>query len=185
MIKLLTFLNLTHHRFRAVDGKQFFVNLSHLTSFENAGKIKLNLTEQIGDQKCYEYTIDLRGMFGCWLSYLFLMIDIAESGTNKPVVVLEDDNDLDVNFVGEIENALAKVPSDWDMILCGNCGIAKTSIRYDNLVGVQRFSCMNCFIVRNSTTAASIARAIDVKEISLAVDEFLGEFIKQGFTLLF
>ena len=57
------------------------------------------------------------GMVGCKLSHYLNLRRIEISRTKKPVLILEDDVDLEFNFVKKIESVLNKMPEDLDILL--------------------------------------------------------------------
>lgn len=176
METLLNFLNLSHNRFRAVDGNQYFRNQSYSSSFENAKYVKLNKYEQTF---VYNKAIGPSSV-GLWLSYQFLMQEIEKWKTVKPIVCLEDDNDLEVEFKNLIYDATQKVAADWDIVLCGFCNFLPFSQSFgQKLAKVFKFSCTNCFIVRNSTTAKMIGEHLNLTSINTPVDLFLSSLAEQ------
>lgn len=171
---LLNYLKINHTRFRAVDGEMFFTNLTYLTSFENSKDIKLNLIKQ------NSYLTPDHGMgfgtMGCWLSYLFLMQELAKLNTSKPIVILEDDNDLDVDFRQLLNLSIQNVPNDWNLLLCDTCyKKLKESGRESSWPRIDEFACTNCFILRNSSSAQRIAKFLDIKTTTRPVDLALSD----------
>lgn len=170
MENLLNFINLTHYRFRAVNGQEFFRNKSYSNSFESAKYFKFDIKkqEQVRNQDIGPNSV------GLWLSYLFLMHEIIKSETTKPIVCLEDDNDLDVDFKELLLDYLKMVSADWDILLCSYCNAVPFPEGFGLKVRkVNQFSCTNCFVVRNSTTAKLIADKLNLTRIHSPVDLFL------------
>lgn len=186
METLLAYSNQTHRRFRAVDGSQLLVNttsssltISHpyLSTFVDSSlyanhHLNLPPTQLTGDKA---------GEIGCWLSYLFLMREMAarESASNRPLVILEDDVDLDVNFARHIRVTINSAPDDWDILLCGYCCLRATDYKTELLRGVVSYFATHCFIVRNSTTAERIASKLEHDALPTAIDRHLSRLASE------
>ena len=171
MQTLLTFTNLNYHRFRAVDGAKLFTNTStsYLSTFNHSSNIRLDFTSR---------TMELNkspmrsGEIGCWLSYLFLMREFAEKQYSQPLVILEDDIDIDVNFSRYIQHTIDSAPADWDILLCGYCCLIATNYKSETLRSAKSYYATHCFIIRNASTAARIANRLDVERITSPVDRY-------------
>lgn len=173
MERLLNHSNLTYSRFRAVDGNQLYTNRSYLLTF-GAHSSGIKLMEQKNNTVLPAMASMMKsedgGRVGCWLSYLLLMLEIAASQTSQPVVILEDDVDVDANFAQLINSTIFKAPSDWDMLLCGYCCMTPLGYVSNDFQSVRIYAATHCFIIRNATTAARIAQRLDTAEISSPVD---------------
>lgn len=171
---LLSHQKLIYNRYDAIDGKQFFSNISYMISFKNSQKLKFNLYELLGESKFSIKPGDMTATYGNFISFLFLMIDIAESKTEKPILILEDDNDIEFNFSEIIKKAISVAPNDWDIIACGYCSTRLTNTRINFFIKVMYFNCLNCFIIRNSKMAQRIADALNTRSFNLPTDEIIG-----------
>lgn len=102
------------------------------------------------------------------------MLDIAKTDTNIPIVCLEDDIDMNVNFTGHIQVGIRSMPADWDILLCDYCDIG---YHFDSKghfpFKVKKFACLNCFVVRNASIDQLIAENLNVKNTSLPVDHYI------------
>ena len=165
METLLTFTNLKYHRFRAVDGAELFTNKSksYLSTFNHSSNIRLNFTMELKSPT-------RSGEIGCYLSYLFLLREIVEKQYNQPLVILEDDIDIDFNFARYIQHTIDSAPTDWDILLCGYCCLVATNYKSETLRSVKSYYATHCFIIRNASTAARIANRLDVERIISPVD---------------
>lgn len=178
MEKLLDFVGLKNHRrFRAVDGKELYTDRSYLkNSFHQSVDIKFNF-------EMHKETINATGAAttGIWLSYLFILKELAAEGTNQPLLVLEDDVDLEVDFKDQLIASMRMAPDDWDLLLCGNYFlIPRVPLPTDWTplwLPVKYFSPFHCFIVRNSTSAARIANRADLAVFKEPIDLFVAHLI--------
>ena len=61
------------------------------------------------------------GEVACYASHVSVWRDAAARAAAGPLLVLEDDADLDANFVASLRGALARLPPDWDVLWVGSC----------------------------------------------------------------
>ena len=170
MKKLLKVVGIeTYRRFRAVDGKQLFTNDSYLKSFNQSKNIKFDIYSNDDNKLATKAT---------WLSYLFLFKDFAASSSNQSLLILEDDVDIEVDFVRLLNDSMLKAPSDWDILLCGYCCLAEMEdkkVRNNIWIPVLSFATTHCFVVRNSTVARFIATKADVEVVKQPIDLFISK----------
>ena len=57
----------------------------------------------------------------CYLTHREIWIDIIQRQVTEPVLVLEDDIDVEESFVEALENAVRLLPSDWAVFWVGSC----------------------------------------------------------------
>jgi GR25 family glycosyltransferase involved in LPS biosynthesis len=170
MKKLLKVVGIERYRrFRAVDGKQLYTNDYYLNSFNQSKNIKFDIDSKDDSKRATKAT---------WLSYLFLFKDFAASSSNQSLLILEDDVDIEVDFVRLLNDSMMKAPSDWDILLCGYCCLGEMEdkkVRNNIWIPVLSFATTHCFVVRNSTVARFIATKADVKVIKQPIDLFISE----------
>ena len=160
-----------HRRFRAVDGKQLYKENSYLKSFSQAENIRFD----ISSQKAAKVT-NKQAQTSTWLSYLLLFKDFAASSSNQPLLILEDDIDLEIDFVKLLGDSMKQAPNDWDILLCGYCCLSRLKskpFRSKMWIPVKHFATTHCFVLRNSTVASFIASQIDVKVVEDSIDLFI------------
>lgn len=161
--KMLNSVNATYRRFSAIDGHLILKN--NKTYFEDK---QAKNTLNYGTKKLSA------GQIGCWLSYLSLMKEIAESGRNKPVLVLEDDVDLEVDFMSTLSSTLKLLPAQWDILLCGYCCLTKLNPKYSrvkHVYPVKKFATTHCQVFRNSTTARKVYEKLNVNFNVSSIDK--------------
>ena len=162
-----------HRRFRAIDGKQLYTNDSYLKSFSQAENIRFD----ISSQKATKAT-NKQAQTSTWLSYLLLFKDFAASSSNQPLLILEDDIDLETDFVKLLGGSIKQAPSDWDILLCGYCCLSRLKskpFRSKMWIPVKHFATTHCFVVRNSTVASFIASQIDVTVVEDLIDLYIAK----------
>lgn len=176
MNKLLPFVGIEQYsRFRAVDSHELYNNSFYLDSFDQAKNIKLK-KESDRDTK----TLARKAT---WLSYLFLFKNLASYLSKQPILILEDDIDLEVDFVKQLNNSMKEAPNDWDVLLFGYCCIEKMlfkPVESKLWIPVKHFSALHCFVLRNSTVASRIARLIDVEVVNDPIDIFIATMAKSN-----
>lgn len=63
-----------------------------------------------------------KGELGCYYSHFSLISEMSKksSSSNKAVLIFEDDVRFPDNFLHKLHEALAEVPSDWDILFLGH-----------------------------------------------------------------
>lgn len=164
MEKLLNFLNVTYRRFPAVNGPQFSLDSDYLNRYVQAKNIrKIFKRYSIGTS-----VTDTQA--GCYMSHLLALIDIAETKTTKPTILLEDDVDMEVNALEIISNTITTLPDDWQWLLCGYCCFEVRRNVSENVFEVQSYVVATCQVVRNASVARYVAQQLDTHFIWQPVD---------------
>ena len=60
------------------------------------------------------------GAVGCALSHKKIWDEYKESSTKEPIIVLEDDINIDEKFEESVKELIENVPEDWDLIYLGS-----------------------------------------------------------------
>lgn len=104
------------------------------------------------------------GEFGCLLSHQLARFDYlrfsAVAGVNLPVLVLEDDNDFVVDFVGQLHSAMASLPSDWHLYYGAYAPASADSVRKrckKNIARIGGVFGTSCMAMRNVSVARALA----------------------------
>lgn len=63
----------------------------------------------------------LRAQIACFVSHREVWLDIAAKDFRRPVLILEDDIDPDLDFVESVAAALRNAPPDWAILWVGHC----------------------------------------------------------------
>lgn len=188
MESLLDFVGIKNRRrFPGVDSKEIFKNSTYLKSFIQFNNVKFNYQKQ---KKNAAFSIKLKGdapithRTGNWLSFLFLFKEIASLLSDHWFLVLEDDIDLEFNFVDMLINSIKKAPKDWEILLCGyeNMGSKKkkqlSPLSKKVWIATEYFVCLHCFILRNSKIATIVANKLDFPVFTSATDHAISGLIK-------
>jgi GR25 family glycosyltransferase involved in LPS biosynthesis len=156
--RMLKYANCSFTRFNAVDGQGLCSNNKSIMEYTNG--IGIAPTDDSIRQR-----IDARnaGRAGCHLSHLIVLRGIDASGKDRPVLILEDDVDLDVSFAEKVEDVIASPPEKWDIILLG--GMFKkrwwAHSRNKRLVDGRYQACLHAYLVNGAKSARRLADAID------------------------
>lgn len=177
MKRLLDFLGLaTHRRLRAVDGMSLYKNFSYFKSFKHSKSISFDLEQQRAKKNVSS------AITAIWLTHLFMLKEYASVRSSRPVVIFEDDVDVEADFVRIVEDSMKRAPDDWEVLLFGYCCTRKkNTTSTDDLLWfpVNYFAMTHCLMVRNSTIADKIARLIDLPVFNNPIDLFLNMLISQ------
>ena len=151
---ILTFANCRYNFFNSVDGNMVLTGQKHISEYSEELDISEYFSRQLNmDKKFY-------GAIGLKLSSYILLRKLEKSGDSKPLLILEDDTDLDAEFVYKVENTLTKMKDPWDII------ILSSSYRIDSsrglneetgLVGISFFTGTYAYLVNGSKTAKKLA----------------------------
>ncbi|KAI5187043.1 hypothetical protein NEHOM01_1888 [Nematocida homosporus] len=159
--RMLNYANCSFIRFNAVDGQEIYARTKTLQEYSNGMPIRptnRSIRSRINAANA--------GRAGCHLSHLLVLKTVAMSDSTKPVLILEDDIDLDTLFVAKIEEALANPPDHWDIILLG--GMFHTAWwghpANKHLRAGKYQACLHAYLVNGSKSAHKIAEAIDKKD---------------------
>jgi GR25 family glycosyltransferase involved in LPS biosynthesis len=166
METMLNYLNLTYSRFSSVDGNKMLSNENYLSVYKHANLIVTNNSYlQKNVQQKWAAQV------GCWLSYLMLLKEIAESNTTKATIMLEDDVDLDVDFYEKVNSSLVDMPADWDVLLCGHCCLS-ISRTINRVYAITNHATTHCQVIRDSRSAQKLFQHLNVPLLNDPVDLF-------------
>jgi GR25 family glycosyltransferase involved in LPS biosynthesis len=89
---------------------------------------------------------------GCWLSH-YMLWNAMTRMTDDAYLVLEDDAQLDEDFVPKFEQALRDVPSDWAFLHPGHCCIRGTPMTHvaGNVYECKSMACTHAYALRRNT----------------------------------
>lgn len=182
---ILSAANCNYSRFNAVHGKSLKSGVKKLEDYTSP----LGLFD-ISFPDFSDLPENWMGMVGCKLSHYILLRKIETLKSQKPILILEDDIDIDLNFVQKIETALIYMPSEWDILLVSphfnsfNQSFLNenptlqtelcTEYFKQNLSRVKCFFETSGFIVNGANAAKNIADLILTKDLkSCPIDLFL------------
>lgn len=156
--QMLKHANCTFRRFNAVDGQELCSKKKSIKDYTK--DIRIVPTDDSIHQRINTKNA---GRAGCHLSHLIILREIDVSDTDRPVLVLEDDIDLDEFFVEKVEEVIANPPGKWDIILLGGIVNEKWWKRRRNkhLVAVHYEACLHAYLVNGARSAKRVADTID------------------------
>lgn len=182
---ILSAANCNYSRFNAVHGKSLKSGVKKLEDYTSP----LGLFD-ISFPDFSDLPENWMGMVGCKLSHYILLRKIETLKSQKPILILEDDIDIDLDFVQKIETALIHMPSEWDILLVSphfnsfNQSFLNenptlqtelcTEYFKQNLSRVKCFFETSGFIVNGANAAKKIADLILTKDLkNCPIDLFL------------
>jgi GR25 family glycosyltransferase involved in LPS biosynthesis len=173
MEAILGHLNFDYRRFTAVDHVELASNPNYLAStFDQVENFKTN--QSILLKQTYNRDLSL-GQVSCWLSYLLLFSQLASVSISKrPILILEDDVDVEVDFVNQLNEAISSAPPDWDVLLCGYFYLQGDNYTDTKFQRVNDYAGTHCQLVRDSSVAARLVQKLDLITIEKPVDLILG-----------
>ena len=144
VVALLDYLQLPFIRFPAIDMKNINKSVKRIhprTKFFRQASNRSHNDDQIG----------------AWQSHLQVYFRIVEESKkdDRPVLILEDDIDTEVETSALVKQALKSLPNDWEMYLLGHCFL-KCTQTHATFCKVGHFYCTHAYIIRNSTVASKL-----------------------------
>lgn len=167
--RMLRHARCSFRRFNAVDGRALYEGRRTVQDY--AGGTEIAFTDDMVRQRISAQNM---GKIGCHLSHLVVLRAIGASGTDRPVLILEDDVDLNKFFVKKVENAIAHPPGEWSVLLLGSVFREKWWKRRDSrrFAEVRFEGCTHAYMVSGADSARRIAdeiEACDSPEIDVDV----------------
>ena len=158
--RMLKHAKCTFRRFNGVDGEELRTGKRSIEEYTEGARIvptDQSIRQRINGSNA--------GRAGCHLSHLIVLRGIDISGTERPVLVLEDDVDLDEQFAEKVEEVMGSPPEKWDMILLGGMFRKKRRKHPGNkhLAGGDYEACLHAYLVNGAESARRVADAIDTE----------------------
>ena len=171
--KIMAFAKCNYKIFNAVDGEKLKSGEKNISDY--CGKIKVTLNEEeMNLEKKYD------GTTGIKLSTYILLREFEELKSDKPLLILEDDVDLEVDFVEMIEQTLSHIDHEWDIILLSK------EFRWDStrphnpktgLRGISFFFGLYSILINGQKSAKKFADFIETCPIHLPLDNFYNSIL--------
>lgn len=151
--------NLT--KFDAIDGTKLDQENIPLSELATAELQQLKTTGF--RTKHYQLTM---GAIGCYLSHVKVWEHILKNDSDV-VLIFEDDAKIPENFLSEVNENIAYIPNDWDIILLGY--LCKKCYEFQKYKEVERFQLTHAYLIKktaiikimNSDTLFPITQQID------------------------
>lgn len=171
MINLLGASNCKFTRFNAIDGVEVLKDTKKLSEYCEVDK-KDKFLDLLNYRNCSHR---LMGMIGCKLSHYLNMRRIEKSRNTKPVLVLEDDVDLECDFVKQLEETLQHMPVNWDILCITEHLSADKKHKNNKFIFKVRWFIEGIFVINGWKSAEKIANLIKSKcDSTTPIDSFLG-----------
>lgn len=110
----------------------------------------------------------------CWASHREVWHNVVLRRIERPILVMEDDVDLEVAFGEAVANALAALPSDWAVLWIGHCfedlapHNATTRVAH-RLHHALRPTCTHAYALRDHRAAAHLLEHLG-HDLAMSVD---------------
>ena len=172
VVALLGYLQFPFTRFPAIDVKSIYKQLDSLHP-------RTNFFRQIFNRSHND------GQIGAWQSHLQVYFRIVEESKtdDRPVLILEDDIDMELETPVLLRQALQSLPNDWEMFLVGHSHVQCTKT-YATLCRVGHFYCTHAYIIRNATVASRIADGSNTVHTQ-AADILLMDLVNRGSLIVY
>lgn len=172
MRNLFAVSNCSFTRFNAVNGVEVLAGKRKIDEYIRPH----NLNISIYMPQYINIGPHFHGMIGCKLSHYLNLRRIEKTNSSKPVLVLEDDVDLEVDFIKRIETALRTAPKNWDLI-----SVTEHFVKSYNVGNNTEFLSaadwfIECiFLVNGANSARKVANLIESQcRSDTPIDNFLG-----------
>ncbi|OAG32517.1 hypothetical protein NEDG_02240 [Nematocida displodere] len=176
---MLLYKNCSFWGFNAVDGEELLKNTKSINDYTDG--IRILPTD--GSIR-HRITKENAGMAGRHLSHLIILQGIASSDSDRPILILEDDIDLDVDFVEKIEKVLVdrELNRKWELIMLGAM-FEKYWLYHPcpDLAGGIYQGCLHAYLVNGAKTAKQLVKILDTGNIPGAhIDTSIAELAKSN-----
>lgn len=177
MNKILSHAGCNYNIFDAVDGEMVLTGRKKITEYSSNIPMGHLINKHINMGPRFHGTTGLK------LSHYIMMKQLQNSGSQKPLLILEDDADIEAEFVATVESTISNMKQDWDIILLTPRYWGDHSRPHNpatKLEGMLFFYGTYGFIVNGARAAKKIADFIDVCPPWLPIDDYYGDLSRSG-----
>lgn len=164
---ILSFAKCNYDFFNAVDGNHIITKGKDISEFSRGMDISNYVNRHLDlDRKFH-------GAAGLKFSSYILLRELEKSSSPKPLLILEDDADLDATFVPEVENMLDKMRDEWDIIILSPSYRIDPSRPYNEetgLTGIKFFTGTYAYLVNGSLKAKKLADFLENCPTNMPID---------------
>lgn len=168
---ILSFSNCEFKIFDAIDGRSVLTGQKLISEYSDSIDLLNYCKKHQGIDK------EFYGAVGLKLTSYSLLRDLEKSNDNKPLLILEDDADLEVDFVSKVEETLIKMKKEWDIILL-TCPFAADPLRprdiETGLEGINFFYGTYAYLINGCNSAKKLADLLETCDPALPIDIFFG-----------
>ena len=171
--KLLGSLRLRWTRFEAISKQHFH---QQLHTFNPKTKFIKNMSN----------LNNITDRIATWQSHLQIYFKIVDEALNndEPVLILEDDFDMEANTPFLLKKALSLLPSDWEMFFLGHSHMECKEVYQNNICRAHIFYCAVAYVIRNSTVARKLINWSNTKNPQVA-DIYWRKYIRNGSLIVY
>jgi GR25 family glycosyltransferase involved in LPS biosynthesis len=165
VLKMLGYLRLPYTRFSAIDARKI---REEMKKFDRRTNFIRNISS----------INKVNGATGAWQSHLQIYFKIVgeASKNDRPVLILEDDLDMEVNTSSLLQKALSILPNDWEMFFLGHSRMSCKKVYENNICRAHLFTCTFAYVIRNSTVAKKLIKWSNTERTQVA-DLYWQEYI--------
>jgi GR25 family glycosyltransferase involved in LPS biosynthesis len=165
---MLGYLKLPSTRFSAIDARKM---REERKKFDPRTKFIRNISS----------LNKVDGRTAAWQSHLQVYFKIVNEskGNDKPVLILEDDFDMEVNAPSLIKKTLSILPKNWEMFFLGHSHMDCKQVYENNFCRAKHFYCTFAYIIRNSAVAEKLINWSNTEKAQVA-DLFWFHYIRNG-----
>lgn len=162
-------------RLPAVDAKEFDAVQHPSISVLTAHNIKFHVRRA-------HYEIDTAGAVGCSLSHIKAW-DYLMNSTSEALVVFEDDALIPVDFADKLEQVIAELPAEWDIITFYNTEFGASRGCHSDTAVEPLYSCTgqmgsHAYMISRRGAQRMLARAYPIE---LHVDAYMAFMARVGY----
>lgn len=169
---ILSFADTKYRIVNAVDGNEIFSNSENILKYSK----NQNFIDYF--KKHEDVSENLYGAVGLKLTSYALFREYEELKTEKPLLILEDDVDLELDFVNIIENTLSNMNDNWDIILLTPSYYVdynRPTNKLTGLRGINFFSGTYAYLINGSRAAKKLADLLENCDPKFPIDFYFGE----------
>jgi len=167
-LRMLGYLKLPCTRFSAIDARKM---REERNKFDSRTKFIRNISS----------LNNTNGRTAAWQSHLQILFKIVDEakGNDKPVLILEDDFDMEVNAPSLIKKTLMILPKNWEIFVLGHSSMECKQVYKNNICRAKNFYCTFAYIIRNSAAARKLINWSNTETPQVA-DIFWLQYIRNG-----
>jgi GR25 family glycosyltransferase involved in LPS biosynthesis len=177
MNRILSYCKCNYRIFNAVDGNLVFNGKKNINDYsKNYSLAHMVVKHKNTDKKLF-------GANGVLFSNYIILKELEISKSTKPLLILEDDVDLEVDFVSKVQNTLKSIDHCWDVILLSGDYTKDIKRKHNPKTGLQGslfFFGMYGFLVNGAKSARKLSLLLENCPIDFQIDIYFGNLAAQG-----
>lgn len=169
--KILTKANCKYKIMDAVYGNFILNGRQNISEYSKDLSVAAYAERHMGAQNKF------RGAIGLKLTNYIMMRELERSKSAKPLLILEDDADIEADFVTTVENTLSKMKKEWDIILLTPSFNRDYDRPYDEetgLIGMLFLTGTYGFLINGHVAAKKLADFLEICPVDQPIDNYYG-----------